>query len=184
MQYALLQLTAAACPPINVRERCKQQDTKCFFCSRGLNVTAHPWVGGVHLTVSTPPAPWYLLSFHHHGKSLLLLQRNTFLPCILALATPVLSLRRSCWLVFAFAKCCLPPPALERLKNSGTCCLSYSCALQTERGQGGRFPLKAFLLPRLFLRCFRKETGKCERASFLWPASPVKQQHVITDPRT
>ena len=133
--------------------------------------------------MSAHPAPCYLLSFHHHGKSLWLPQRNTFLPCILALVTPVLSLRRSCWLVFAFAKCCLPLPALERLKNSGTFCLSYSCALQTER-MGGRFPLKAFLLPKLFLRHFRKEMGRCERASFLWPASQVKWQHMnFTEPR-
>lgn len=123
--------------------------------------------------MSAHPTLCYLLSFQHYGKSLLLPHRNTFLLCILALLTPVLALQRSCWLVFAFAKRCLPLPALERLKNSSTFSLSYSCACQTER-MGGQFPLTAFLLPKLFLRHFRKEMGKCERVSFLWSASQVK----------
>lgn len=127
------------------------------------------------MTLSAHPALCYLLSFQRHRKSLLLPHRSTFLLCILARVTPVLSLQRSCWLVFASPKCCLPLPALERLKNRGMFCLSYSCACQTE--DGGRFPLKAFLLPKLFLRHFTKQTGKCEKVSFPWPASQVKLQH-------
>lgn len=105
------------------------------------------------MIMSVHPALCYLLSFQYHGKSLLLPHRNTFLQCILALVTPVLSLQRSCWLVFVFAKCCLPLPVLERLKNSVMFCLSYSCACQTER-IGGQFPLKAVLLPKLFSETF------------------------------
>lgn len=102
---------------------------------------------GVPLTGSACPALRYLLSAHHHGRSLLLPRRSTSLPCILALETPALSLRRSYWPFGAFVKCHLPLSASERLKNSGTLCLSYIRALQKERA--GR---KGFLLPELFMR--------------------------------